>query len=157
MDPQLATAVTALREVILAGERYRRAASTYLCLDLSGSQAVSYLYSRGPMGQSELGSLLGFTTASITALTDRLERDGIARRRPHPTDRRRTVVELTEHGEQAARSTGQWLAGSFDHIDRNALPAVIEALSRIAEDLSRQAVDLTGHPPASSSGSDKDL
>lgn len=145
MDPNLSAAVATLREVILAGERYRRAASSYLGLDMSGSQAVSYLFSRGPMGQSELGALLGLTTASITALLDRLERDDIARRRPHPSDRRRSIVELTERGEQAAQKTGQWLVRSFDHIDREALPSVIDALSVIAENLSLQAVDLNNH------------
>lgn len=143
-DPTSSPAVAALREVILAGERYRRAASNYLGLDIGGSQAVSYLYGHGPMGQSELGAHLGYTTASVTALLDRLEKDGMARRRPHPSDRRRTIVELTDHGVQAVRTTGRWLIKSFDHVDPQNIPAVVDALSRIAQDLSLQAVDLNG-------------
>ena len=135
-------AVAALREVILAGERYRQAASTYLGLDVSGSQAVSYLYTRGEIGQTELGTLLGFTTSSVTALVDRLERDNIARRRPHPTDRRRTLVGLTDQGTDAVRDTGRWLVRAFDHVDPAALPELAQALAAVAADLSTQAQDL---------------
>ena len=158
IDPVSSAAVAGLRELILAGERYRQAAAGYLGLDISGSQAVSYLYSRGEMGQTELGNLLGYTTSSITVLIDRLERDNVARRRPHPSDRRRTVVELTDHGRQAVQATGRWLVRSFDHIDPEALPGVIDALSSIAKDLSLQAIDLNSHrnapAPASKSQAD---
>src|SRR6185437_4152863 len=87
----LEDAVAALREVILAGEQYRRAASRHLGLTISESQAVSYLMARGPMGQTELGAALGFNTSSTTALVDRLERSTIAERVAHPTDRRRSI------------------------------------------------------------------
>ena len=134
-DPALIDAVAALRELILAGEKYRQTASNYLGLDISETQAVSYLYSRGEIGQSELGALLGYTTSSITALVDRLERDDIARRRPHPTDRRRAIVGLTDHGNDAVRTTGRWFVRAFDHIDRADLPGIVNALSAIAGDL----------------------
>jgi DNA-binding MarR family transcriptional regulator len=142
VDDALADAAAALRELILAGERYRRAASNYLGLDLSQTQAVSYLYSRGDIGQSDLGALLGYNTSSITALVDRLERDGIARRQPHPTDRRRTVVTLNEHGHDAVATTRQWFLRAFDHIDPQTLPDVTAALSVIAADLGLQTADL---------------
>jgi len=145
-DPALANAVRALRELILAGEKYRQVACGYLQLDIGQSQAVSYLYSRGPMGQSELGVLLGFTTGSMTALVDRLERDNIARRLPHPTDRRRTQLELTEHGRSAVNNLGRWLTGAFNHIDPSTLPEVTTTLTSIAGDLRRQIADLAAQP-----------
>jgi DNA-binding MarR family transcriptional regulator len=145
VDPTSAPAVSALREVILAGERYRRAASNYLGLDIGGSQAVSYLYSHGPMGPGELGALLGYTTASVTALLDRLEKENLAHRRPHPTDRRRSIVELTDHGVEAVRATGRWLVRSFDQVDPNMLATVVDVLVKIAQGLGEQAVDLAEH------------
>jgi DNA-binding MarR family transcriptional regulator len=36
------------------------------------------------------------TPRNITALVDGLEEEGIVRRLPHPTDRRATLIELTE-------------------------------------------------------------
>jgi len=146
-DPGMAAALAALRELILAGEKYRQVASAYLRMDVGEAQAVSYLYSRGPMGQSELGALLGFNTSSITALVDRLERDHIAQRLPHPTDRRRTRVKLTDHGHAAVHSIRCWFARAFDHIDSTALPAVTAALATIAADLQEQTADLATQPP----------
>jgi DNA-binding MarR family transcriptional regulator len=43
---------------------------------------------------------LGVTRRNITALVDALEEEGLVRRRPHPTDRRATVIELTPEGER---------------------------------------------------------
>ena len=145
VGPALTATAEALRELILAGEHYRQATSGYLGLDTSQTQAVSYLYSRGEMGQSELGALLGYNTSSMTALVDRLERDGIATRVPHPTDRRRLTVRLTDEGRAAVRSTGRWFIGAFDHIEQAALPAVTAALTAIAEDLRVNARDIAAH------------
>jgi len=45
-----------------------------------------------------MGERLQLHPTSITNIVDRLESDGLARRLPHPTDRRTTLVELTEAG-----------------------------------------------------------
>jgi DNA-binding MarR family transcriptional regulator len=142
-EPELVTAVEALRELILAGEKYRQMVTAYLGLDTSQTQALSYLYSRGEMGQGELGALLGVNTSTMTALVDRLERDGIAQRRPHPTDRRRLVVDLTDGGRQAIRITGRWFVRAFDHVEPSALPALSVTLTAIAADLRAHAMEMS--------------
>jgi DNA-binding MarR family transcriptional regulator len=142
-EPDLVAAVEALRELILAGEKYRQMVTAYLGLDTSQTQALSYLYGRGEMGQGELGALLGFNTSTMTALVDRLERDGIAERRPHPTDRRRLVVHLTDGGRQAIRITGRWFVRAFDHVDPATLPALTAALTAIAADLRTHALTMS--------------
>jgi DNA-binding MarR family transcriptional regulator len=100
------------------------------------------------MGQSDLGALLGYNTSSMTALVDRLERDGIAVRVPHPTDRRRSTVQLTDQGRAAVRITGRWFIGAFDHVEQDSLPAVTAAITAIAEDLRVNAQELAAHPDA---------
>ena len=45
---------------------------------------------------SDLKKELGVTATNITALVDSLERDCLVERKPHPTDRRATVIDLTE-------------------------------------------------------------
>lgn len=53
-----------------------------------------------PITPRELAEKLGITTASTTALLDRLTRSGHVARRPHPTDRRSVVVvAATTDGE----------------------------------------------------------
>jgi DNA-binding MarR family transcriptional regulator len=145
-EPALVEAVEALRELILAGEHYRQNVTAYLNLDMSQTQALSYLYSRGDMGQSELGALLGFNTSTMTALVDRLERADIAQRRPHPTDRRRSVVHLTDSGRQAIRTTGRWFVRAFDHVDPGHLPDLTVAFTAIAADLRTHGLHMTNTP-----------
>ncbi|HEX2300802.1 MAG TPA: MarR family transcriptional regulator [Pseudonocardiaceae bacterium] len=56
----------------------------------------------GPMVQRELSEALCCTPRHVTALIDTLESQGWVARGPHPTDRRATLVTLTEKGTAAA-------------------------------------------------------
>jgi DNA-binding MarR family transcriptional regulator len=60
------------------------------------------LHRQGPMTQRELSEAMRCTPRNVTGLVDALERDGYAARGPHPTDRRATLVSLTERGAEAA-------------------------------------------------------
>jgi DNA-binding MarR family transcriptional regulator len=63
---------------------------------------VERLGCKGPAMMRTLADELGLSPRNMTALVDSLESEGLVRRQPHPTDRRATVVELTELGEGAA-------------------------------------------------------
>ena len=63
---------------------------------------VERLGCKGPAMMRTLADELGLSPRNMTALVDSLESEGLVRRRPHPTDRRATVVELTELGEGTA-------------------------------------------------------
>ena len=54
---------------------------------------------------------MGTTPRAVTALVDGLESEGMVRRVAHPSDRRATVVELTDAGRQCL--DGSW----SDHMD----------------------------------------
>lgn len=132
-------AVTAMREVILAAEAYRQAAAARLRLSLTDSQAVSYLLARGPLGQNDLAVALGLTTGSVTPLVDRLERNGIARRLPHPTDRRRSIVALSSDGSELLDDIRGWLLKAFHEIAPEKLPEVTDVLTTLARGLRESA------------------
>ncbi|WP_019807327.1 MarR family winged helix-turn-helix transcriptional regulator [Saccharomonospora halophila] len=55
-----------------------------------------------------MGERLQLHPTSVTNIVDRLEKDGLVKRLPHPTDRRTTLVEITEEGrarkERATRA-----------------------------------------------------
>ena len=53
---------------------------------------------RGSLPMRMMGERLQLHPTSITNIVDRLESDGLARRLPHPSDRRTTLVELTDAG-----------------------------------------------------------
>jgi DNA-binding MarR family transcriptional regulator len=59
---------------------------------------------RGSLPKRMMGERLQLHPTSITNIVDRLESDGLARRLPHPSDRRTTLVELTDDGRN--RLTG---------------------------------------------------
>ena len=56
---------------------------------------------QSPVTQRELSQALQCTPRNVTGLVDALEAAGFVRRSAHPTDRRATLVELTEQGRTA--------------------------------------------------------
>jgi len=57
---------------------------------------------RGALPLSVIGSRLQVHPTSVTSAVDRLERQGLVRRVPHPTDRRTKLAELTPAGRELA-------------------------------------------------------
>ena len=135
-------AIRSLRALILAGERYRQVLSEYVGLGVTETQAVSYLTVHGDRGQNELAADLGLSSGASTALVDRLEREGIAERYPHPSDRRRTLVRLTERGQGVVRESRQWLGEGLHDIPPSDLPWVASTLRSIAQRLSERSADV---------------
>ncbi len=66
------------------------------------AEVLFVLNQRGAMVQRELSEALRCTPRHVTALIDTLEEQSWVVRRPHPTDRRATLVALTEEGTAAA-------------------------------------------------------
>lgn len=52
----------------------------------------------GPLGPNDLARTLGVTSAASSGIVDRLESRGHVTRQPHPTDKRRTVVVISDSG-----------------------------------------------------------
>jgi DNA-binding MarR family transcriptional regulator len=52
----------------------------------------------GRLPMRVMGERLQLHPTSVTNIVDRLQADGLVRRIPHPTDRRATLVEITEAG-----------------------------------------------------------
>jgi DNA-binding MarR family transcriptional regulator len=129
-------AVLDLRRLILAGEHYRRVVADAIGLGTTESQALSYLAVHGSSGQSELARDLGLTSSALTALVDRLERQGVAERVRHTRDRRRTIVRVTERGAAMVTESHRWLASTLQRINPADLELVSASLAVIADDLS---------------------
>ena len=53
-----------------------------------------------PLTPTEVSTRLTVTSATVTGLLDTLETRGLARRRPHPDDRRSVLVEITNDGRR---------------------------------------------------------
>ncbi|MGW6494975.1 MarR family winged helix-turn-helix transcriptional regulator [Nonomuraea angiospora] len=65
----------------------------------------------GPRIQAELSEALGCEPPSVTLMTRKLEASGHIRRKPAPSDRRASIVELTDSGQALADQVKQlWCA-----------------------------------------------
>ncbi len=60
--------------------------------------ALLWFSRNGALPLSKMGQRLQVHPTSVTNIVDRLEAQGLARRVPHPTDRRTTLAEITAEG-----------------------------------------------------------
>jgi DNA-binding MarR family transcriptional regulator len=89
----------ALRAVVDAGARVRRVVARRAGLGESELLALQHLM-LGARGPAEVARLLEVSTAASTGIVDRLVAHGHVERRPHPEDRRRTDVHVTDAGRE---------------------------------------------------------
>jgi DNA-binding MarR family transcriptional regulator len=100
-------------------------------------------YSRsGSLPLGKIGARLQVHPTSVTNLIDGLERNGLAERTPHPSDRRTTLARITPAGRRAAESA---TAGLHDIRFGTALPEA--DLDRLTETLRTVRAD-AGDIPA---------
>lgn len=127
----------ALREVTRANAEITRGLARRLGLGVNDMTALDHLLQDGPLGPAEMGHLLGMRSASATALVDRLEAAGHVERRPHPTDRRRLVVEPTPHAVEEVLGVIRPLVAGLDAVAEELTPeerrAVARYLRRVSE------------------------
>lgn len=84
-------------------ERLRTDALRRRRLTQARARLLNVLAESGPLVMSDLSRALDVTPRAVTGLVDALERDGLARRVGHPSDRRATFVELTPSGRRLTR------------------------------------------------------
>ena len=93
--PEPDVIMAALQRFGLERDRMRAALSSQAGLSGTDLDALEHLEADGPLTQRQLGGRLALTSGAITMLVDRLEKAGWVRRRPHPSDRRSVLVELS--------------------------------------------------------------
>jgi DNA-binding MarR family transcriptional regulator len=89
---------------------------------------------REALTMSELSRLLLVSNGNATAVVDRLEKDGLARRTPAPTDRRTVHVALTDAGmtrfEAMAQEHEARIDALFSGLSAEDLDALRDILQR---------------------------
>ncbi|WP_320171896.1 MarR family transcriptional regulator [Maridesulfovibrio sp.] len=88
------------------------------------------------MRMKELAGHMGITTGTLTVLADRLEEKGYICRKPHSTDRRSIIVELTDSGLEMFHEHDRLhlrlieeLTADFSEQERNLLLDCIEKMN----------------------------
>ncbi len=104
-------------------------------ISLGDLHAVRVLSRLGEAPVSRYGAELGLPRSTITNLVDRLERAGLVERVASPTDRRVTMVRLTETGLEAtearARLADSDVARRLFSLDESDQALLVELLERV--------------------------
>lgn len=134
LDDQLDIAVrlsAAIRTIDLENRAMRAEMARRIGLSDSEFGALAYISEVDQPTPKALVGELGLTTGAVTAMIDRLEATGLIERRPHPTDRRSTVLALTKAGEDAR----EWIYGSYRH-------AIADAVAISGGECATAAIDI---------------
>lgn len=108
-------------------------------LTVARTHLLWVLFHGGPATQVHLAETLEVTPRYVTTLVDALDATGLARREPHPTDRRAVLVHLTERGlsmmeamDAEHTDLGAALIGGLDdEIVRSAIVALDHVRNRL--------------------------
>jgi DNA-binding MarR family transcriptional regulator len=99
------------------------------------ARLLAALQCEGSRKMSELGAQLGVTPRNITKLVDGLEAEGLVARKAHPSDRRATLVSLTDKGALVGKESAladyaaaAWLYKQLAPADRQHLARILRKL-----------------------------
>ena len=123
----------------LQRDRMRAALARRAGISPTDLDALEHLEADGPLTQRDLGERLSLTSGAVTMLVDRLEHAGWVHRRPHPSDRRYVLIELSPlaaagapEGLAAYHSRVRALAAGVPAGQREAVAAFLAAASDAA-------------------------
>jgi DNA-binding MarR family transcriptional regulator len=110
-------------------------------IDLATYNALIHAHLEGPIGirMKDMAKNASLSTSGLTALVDRLERQGLVQRNQDPRDRRATRITLTDDGFERARQAAHVHVASIERhfasrlTERDAT-TLAETLERIEHD-----------------------
>jgi DNA-binding MarR family transcriptional regulator len=99
-------------------KRLRKTVSSADNLSLSEFSTLSYLYYEQSLSATELAKLIMVKLQSMSELLIRLQSLGIVEKTPSDTDKRKSIISLTEKGRQIVEQTryerDEWLTQAID-------------------------------------------
>jgi len=150
-EQDLHAVMNAGRQIHAAMDRLDGLISEALGVNRSDLRCLFHLITKGGATPGEIAAATGLTSGSVTALLDRLERQGLALRRQDCTDRRSVTIEIPlERRAQIEAVTSaleRVIADRFLDLDTGqlalvaaALPAFVTVLQQGANSLAAPAV-----------------
>jgi DNA-binding MarR family transcriptional regulator len=128
----------AVRAYQTVNDNFDQAVADQLGMNRTDARCIDLIDQAGGMTAGELARAAGLTTGAVTAVIDRLEAAGLARRVPDPNDRRRVRIEVTDRLWQV---TGPLIAPMVDESMAILDDYGDEELERFTEFL-RRAIEL---------------
>ena len=123
--------VAALREFLSAYESFDSQRRLEWGLSPSEQLVITHLWANDSATMGEIAGEIGMTSGGLTALVDRLDRDGYVRRVRDPEDRRRSQLELTELGTRCRQALEELLEELATAMDADPLVAFLRVGRRL--------------------------
>jgi DNA-binding MarR family transcriptional regulator len=123
-----------MSDLVLDNQR-RRQVTDATGMSFGRTRALRRL-ARRPMSMGELAAMLGIDPPNASVLVTDMESQGLVRRRPHPSDGRAKLVEVTRKGRDIARRADAILAAPPPGLSALS-PEELETLQRILASASR--------------------
>ena len=102
----------------------------------------------GEHTQKELADMVGLDKTTMVVTIDELERDGLAERRPSPTDRRARVIAVTKAGKRKIAKADavkeQVQSDVLESLPPRQRKALLEALSELVEGRLSEPAECSG-------------
>jgi len=128
---ELETAVNDFSHTIGLLIRRMRAATSSHGLSLTQVSLMARLDRGGPATISDLARCEGMKPQSMGAVVASLEEIGIVERRPHTTDGRQVIIDLTSEGSSIRKSTvaakRAWLTGTIARLSEEQQKTIFAA------------------------------
>ena len=124
----------AFRAYQLSNDNFDQAIADHLGMNRTDMRCVDLIDQAGGMTAGELAKAAGLTSGAVTAVIDRLEKAGMAKRVADPADRRRVRIEVTP---RLWELTGPLLMPFIEESQAILVDYTTEELERFAEFLRR--------------------
>ena len=136
--------ISLARDAQAANDAFDEVAFEKLGINRTDGRCLDIIENHGPLTAGELARRSGLTTAAVTAVLDRLERAGYARRVRDEKDRRQVLVELTplmgERGGQIWAPLGTEAFEAFSRMSVDELEQVTKYF-RLHKELNERHID----------------
>lgn len=109
----VAQVIRGAREYSIGMVGFHQEVGRILGLNVTDMKCLDVMTMQGSATPSQLAEQTGLSSGATTAMIDRLERARLVVRRPHPTDRRGTVLVLTQEAMQKLPSLFESLGAAM--------------------------------------------
>lgn len=96
---------------------------------------LAKLAKEGPCNASQIGTMMGITSGSVTSVTERLITRQLIERRRHETDRRIVIFTLTDAGKQALQTIHDEQRAQLTLLSQKLGPDKTRALLSVLRDI----------------------
>jgi DNA-binding MarR family transcriptional regulator len=99
---------------------HERTATALQSIDMTPALfgVLNFLGARKGAIQQEIGAAMGIDPSTMVSLIDQLEQEGLAKRRPHPSDRRAREVSVTPKGRRLLERSRKMALEAQDEVLR---------------------------------------